>query len=77
LEKAESFLKLNFLLPLSKNAQGKEMENVVGRIVYLSGSQPFRLQVQVKEQFLSYRPGQNFPRIMCIMDQKHQIDAKL
>jgi hypothetical protein len=46
-------------------------------IVYNSGSQPFGLQVPVKDKFFIYCPSQQSfkvlcPRIMCFMGQKQQ-----
>ncbi len=50
-------------------------------IVNCSGSQPFKLQVPVKDKFLSYSPGQILlrycvPELCVLWNQKHQIDAK-
>jgi len=49
--------------------------SVTKSILYTSGSQPFGLQVPVKDKFLVYCPSQqNFkvlcPRIMCFMGPK-------
>jgi len=50
-------------------------------VVYISGSQPFGLQVPVKDKFLSYCPDHIFlrycvPELCVLWTQKHQIDAK-
>ncbi len=51
------------------------------KVVYSSGSQPFGLQVPVKDNFLSYCPGQIFfiycvPELCVLWTKKHQLAAK-